>query len=78
MNMLNPQIKGNKPIWSIVATKPVIQVITQETVRRYTVVKDDNLTILSKRFGVSIEQIAEKNKLKSIHLIKVGQELIID
>lgn len=43
----------------------------------YTVKKGDTLTKISKKFGVSIEEIAKKNNIKNINLIKVGQVLKI-
>lgn len=43
----------------------------------YKVKKGDTLTKISKKFGVSIEEIAKKNNIKNINLIKVGQVLKI-
>ena len=57
------------------AQKPA-QTQTTEQVT-YKVKKGDTLTKISKKFGISIEEIAKKNSIKNINLIKVGQVLKI-
>lgn len=42
----------------------------------YTVVKGDTLYSISKRFGLSVEELKKKNKLKS-NTLSIGQELKI-
>ena len=45
--------------------------------KTYTIVKGDNLTKISKMFGVSIKEIAELNGIKDINKIYAGAELKI-
>ncbi|MCH5205694.1 MAG: LysM peptidoglycan-binding domain-containing protein [Oscillospiraceae bacterium] len=43
----------------------------------YTVKPGDNLTLLSRRFGIPVNRIAADNALRSPNLLAVGQNLII-
>lgn len=43
----------------------------------YIVKKDDTLCIISKKFNVSVKQIAELNDITNIDYIKEGQKLLI-
>ncbi|WP_078380479.1 LysM peptidoglycan-binding domain-containing protein [Sutcliffiella halmapala] len=48
----------------------------QEETKTYTVVSGDSLSVIAKRFGVSLETIRSANNLSS-DVIRVGQNLII-
>lgn len=43
----------------------------------YVVKKGDNLTVISKRFGTTVERLVRDNNIKDKNLIYVGQELKI-
>lgn len=57
------------------AEKPAQPKTTEQVT--YKVKKGDTLTKISKKFGVSIEEIAKKNNIKNINLIRIGQILKI-
>ena len=44
---------------------------------KYVVTKGDNLYDLSRKFGVSVEDIKTLNKLDSINKLDIGNELLI-
>lgn len=49
----------------------------QETTT-YTVKSDDTLSGIAEKYNTTVEKLAEKNKIKDIHLIYVDQVLVID
>ena len=49
----------------------------QETTT-YTVKSGDTLSGIAEKYNTTVEKLAEKNKIKDIHLIYVDQVLVID
>ena len=49
----------------------------QETTT-YTVKSGDTLSEIAEKYNTTVEKLAEKNKIKNIHLIYVDQVLVID
>ena len=49
----------------------------QET-KTYTVKSGDTLSGIAEKYNTTVEKLAEKNKIKDIHLIYVDQVLVID
>ena len=49
----------------------------QETTT-YTVKSGDTLSGIAEKYNTTVEKLAEKNKIKDIHLIQFCQELVID
>ncbi|MCX7954171.1 MAG: LysM peptidoglycan-binding domain-containing protein [Bacteroidales bacterium] len=62
---------------SIVIRKNINESKKSEERIIYTVKKGDTLYSISSKFNVSISELCEKNNIKSINKIKVGQKLII-
>lgn len=52
-------------------------VFAQETTT-YTVKSGDTLSGVAEKYNTTVEKLAEKNKIKDIHLIYVDQVLVID
>lgn len=55
----------------------IVPVEERVTYRRYFVKIGDNLTTVSKKYGIPINPIAEINKFKSRHAIKAGTHIIL-
>jgi len=55
-------------------TSPAETVVTSGS---YVVQRNDNLTAIAARFGVSVESIVKANNLQNANAIYVGQELVI-
>lgn len=56
---------------------PKAEPVSAPTGKTHTVQKGDTLIAISKRYGVSVEEIAELNKISDTRLIQIGQVLIL-
>jgi membrane-bound lytic murein transglycosylase D len=89
--LLNPSLKqwATPPMVKFVIHLPVdrydqfvsafakIPASDRVTFRRYRVRMGDNLTLISERFGIPINPIAQINRFRSQHFIQAGEDIII-
>ncbi len=66
----------------IVTAKAGVEIIAKDTVAdpkviQYMVKRGDNLTHIAERFGTTVQQLAEKNSIRSLNSVYVGQTLNI-
>ncbi|GAB6992177.1 bifunctional 2',3'-cyclic-nucleotide 2'-phosphodiesterase/3'-nucleotidase [Paenibacillus pini] len=82
-----PEVTPTKPVTPAVpvtpakpvtpATKPTTPSTPSTGNHTYVIKKGDNLYRIGLRFGVSWEKIVEVNKIKNVHGLQVGQEIMI-
>ena len=73
----NTDIADSKPIVAFLAFFAPALASAQENVT-YTVKPGDTLSEIAEKYNTTVEKLAEKNKIKDIHLTYVDQVLVID
>lgn len=69
-------LKRNKKVKEEVVEKPKTKKKNSSSKKYYTVVKGDTLYSISRKFGLTVDELKKKNKLKS-NTLSIGQELKI-